>query len=185
MSREGQLLRFAILAVAIIDLFAFSSMTAAVLFLMSVGIVCAVFSFLLEDRFLALLAVAILGAEAALSLRIESVLEIRMLLSAALGIFLPLLAVGIILFRQKMEPGAKKPSDKRYVYLTLAIICVCLLAVPIASVLLGILAITILMHISTLIEIAIIIVAIVLCTAIGTMIRPRKNRMKMEGTEVG
>ena len=185
MPHEGLLVKSVILAAAIIELFIFFSLTAAALFLMSVGIVLVISSLLFENRFLSLLAVTILGAEAGFSLRIESVLEIRMLLSTILGIFLPLFAIGILVLGPKTKLETEKLSSKRHLYLTLAVICVCLLAVPIASVLLSILAITILLQVSTLIEVAIMIVVIAVCTIIGTMFRPKKNRMKMEGTEVG
>lgn len=185
MPRETSLLRLAVLTVAIVELFAFSSLTAAALFLMAVGIVLVIFSLLLENRFIALLAVTILGAEAAYSLDIESVLEIRMLLSAVLGVFLPLFAVGLIVLGPGAKPGTEKLASKRHLYMSSAIICVCILAVPMAALLLSVLAMTILLHMSTLIEIAVLIVAIVFCAVFGAMVRPRKKRMKMEGTEVG
>lgn len=185
MPREGVLLKSVILILAIAMLLLFSSHTAATLFLILAGVVLVAFALQFENRFLALVAVAVLGTEAGFSLRIESVLEIRMLLSAILGVFLPLFLIGNVVLRSGARLGAEKLKNNRHLYITLALTCICMLSVPIAALLMMVFSMTILLNMSALLETSILMVVIVICAVVATAIRPKKKRIRMESTETG
>lgn len=167
--------RGALLAVAVLLLIMFSSFTATTVLLLILGILLVVFSMATGSRHVGLLAVVLLGLEGSLSLSTESVLEVRMLLSAVLGIFLPLFMIGTILLDPDAELGKAKLSGKRHLYLTLSVISISILSLPIAAFILMVLSLATLIQISTLFEISILLLATVISGSLASMIKPRKR----------
>jgi len=172
--------RAALLAIAILLLVMFSSFTAPTLLLLSLGIVLVLFSSLAKNRSMGMLAIVLLGIETSLSLSTESILEIRMLLSAILGIFLPLFMIGTILFDPMAELGKGKLSSRRHLYLTLTIIFVCILSLPIAAFLMTALSLPTIMHVSALLEISILLMTVVIFGSLASMVKPRRRLARSE-----
>ena len=171
MANQYPLVGTIILIGSITDIFIFSSMRAEILILLIVGSILAFISLFTKYRIASLGGLVLLGAGIATSIEVETLLEVRMILTAVFGIFLPLFLIGMVTLSTSGEKEAIKLKGRRHQYLLIAFVVVSLLSIPMAAIILQILFPTVSLQLSTLIEIAIVMtvatVGIVILTSIG------------------
>ena len=185
MANQNPLVGAIILVGAIADIFIFSSMKADILILLIVGSILAFIGFFTKYRIASIGGLALLGAGIAASMEVESLLEIRMILTAVLGIFLPLYLIGIVTLSTREEKRTTRLKSKRHLYIFIAFIGICILSIPIGAVILQIIFPTISLQLSTLIEIALMLAVTTIATVILTFYGIHENpHPKQEEEEI-
>jgi len=180
MASQFRLLRAVLLAVAIADIFLFSSISLPILIILFIGTALTGMGYFTNYRLTSLLGIISLGSGVAISIKMDTLLEISMIMSAVFGIFLPLFTIGIITLPNVEHVDLDRLKTKRHLYFIVSFVGACILAAPIAGVLFNAFAPSIALNLSTLIEIALMLVAITIGTVILISIRSKEERIGQE-----
>lgn len=163
--------RIAVIILATADLMVFSRLTIFPLLGIIIGIVAMFLGLAYSYRPASVVGMLVVAVSASASISIPSLLTIGDLLTAIVGLLLPLLMLIWIALSAEEGDNQQVAVIRKAAYISVGYSLVCLWSAPIAVLVISVFAPTIAMSISTLGEIAIIMVATI---ASGLLVLRRK-----------
>ncbi len=169
-------LRIAVIILATADLMAFSRLTIFPLLGVIIGIVAMFLGLVYTYRPASVVGMLVVAIAASASISIPSLLTIGDLLTAIVGLLFPLLMLIWIALSAEEGDNQQVAVLRKAVYISVGYSLICLWSAPIAVLVISLFSPTIAMSISTLGEIAIIMVATIISSLIVLRRKPMMVR---------
>ena len=165
-------MRFLLLAIAVVDLLVFSRLTGFSILTAALGSVMILLGIAYNDRQASALGLLVISVVAAASITITTLTDVSTVLTAFLGLLLPLFLLAYIALSAE-EGEAPPPLARRPVLVSVGYMTGCTLSAPIVVLLLSVLIPGVALRVETMTEMGIILVT---ATALGIALSYREPR---------
>jgi hypothetical protein len=165
-------MRFLLLAIAVVDLLVFSRLTGLSILASALGSVMILLGIAYNYRLASALGLLVISVGAGASITITTLTDVSTVLTAFLGLLLPLFLLAYIALSAD-EGEAPPPLARRPILVSVGYMTGCILSAPVAILLLGVLTPGVALRVVTMTEMGIVLVT---ATTLGIVLSYREPR---------